>query len=177
MQLSTWSVRQLDNQRKMSLFFSQILVLHDSGLTEKHIKHDRQYKTLKFMTHQLISHLVLPPPSAMSMSSLSSESERAASWALSACMSRRSSYFVTLDGILLNIAQLYSATSADKSKFRFLTSVKVSMEAKYLDHQSSMLSSSSSSSASSPFFLFFFFPFPSLSSSFSCKKKLSRLSV
>lgn len=47
--------------------------------------------------------------------------------------------------------------------FLWLTSVKVSMEAKYLDHQSNMLSSSSSSSISSPFFLFFFFPFPSSS--------------
>ena len=45
-----------------------------------------------------------------------------------------------------------------------LTSVRVSMETKYLDHQSSMLSSSSSSSRSSPpFFLFFFLPFPSSS--------------
>lgn len=40
-----------------------------------------------------------------------------------------------------------------------LTSFMVSMEAKYLDHQSSMLSSGSSSSGSSelPFFFFFFF--------------------
>lgn len=39
----------------------------------------------------------------------------------------------------------------------------VSMEAKYLDHQSSMLSSGSSSSGSSelPFFFFFFFSFSS----------------
>lgn len=39
----------------------------------------------------------------------------------------------------------------------------VSMEAKYLDHQSNMLSSGSSSSGSSelPFFFFFFFSFSS----------------
>lgn len=44
-----------------------------------------------------------------------------------------------------------------------LTSFMVSMEAKYLDHQSSMLSSGSSSSGSSelPFFFFFFFSFSS----------------
>lgn len=44
-----------------------------------------------------------------------------------------------------------------------LTSFMVSMEAKYLDHQSSMLSSGSSSSGSSelPFFFFFFLSFSS----------------
>lgn len=51
------------------------------------------------------------------------------------------------------------------------TSIRVSMEAKYLDHQSSMLSSSSSSSTSPPFFFFFFFFLSfSLSSSF-CRKE------
>lgn len=44
-----------------------------------------------------------------------------------------------------------------------ITSFMVSMEAKYLDHQSSMLSSGSSSSGSSelPFFFFFFLSFSS----------------
>lgn len=49
-----------------------------------------------------------------------------------------------------------------------LTSFSVSMEAKYLDHQSSILSSTSSSSGSAPLF-FFFLPFPFLSSS-GCKR-------
>ena len=61
---------------------------------------------------------------------------------------------------------VHSKTQTGRAVFLLLTSVKVSMEAKYLDHQSNMLSSSSSSSISSPFFLFLFFPFPSLSSSF-----------
>lgn len=51
---------------------------------------------------------------------------------------------------------------------RALTSFSVSMEAKYLDHQSSMLSSTSSSSTSPPL-PFFFLPFPVLSSS-GCKR-------
>lgn len=59
---------------------------------------------------------------------------------------------------------------SDKGNLRILsitfTSIMVSIEAKYLDHQSNMLSSGSSSSISSPFFFFFFFFSLSFSSSF-----------
>lgn len=62
----------------------------------------------------------------------------------------------TARGYLMGISCLCSFVE----RITALTSFKVSREAKYFDHQSSMVSStsSSSSSISSPFFFFFFFP-------------------
>lgn len=66
---------------------------------------------------------------------------------------------VEISSKTFNYALWGKKKTPDYRKTESLTSISVSIEAKYFDHQSNKLSSccSSSSSASSPFFFFFFF--------------------
>lgn len=99
---------------------------------------------------------------AISKSSFSSASARAASWALR--------FWIQRTFIIIKQYSMKQHKVSNKGYLKVLsitfTSIMVSIEAKYLDHQSNMLSSGSSSSISSPFFFFFFFFSLSFSSSF-----------
>lgn len=157
---------------KYKLFYVMTTTVMDIGwqCSSEHVPNQSASSILELNTWSMLKALWLPALSAaISKSSLSSASAKAASWALRFCRKYISvNYYSKI--------QYRSLQSWNEKKVP-PTSIIVSIEAKYLDHQSNMLSSGSSSSRSSPFFFFFFFFSFSFSSSFCLRKYWSLMFI